>query len=80
MQADVAQRTGEEAAGTEGGIEQGFRRASGLCGPHEGGDGARGVIFARIAGRLQIGEDLLVDVAEMLALGQIIEIDARKSC
>ena len=43
---------------------------------HEGGDGARRVIFARIAGRLQIGEDLLVDVAEMLALGEIIEIDA----
>ena len=42
---------------------------------HEGGDGARRVVFAGIAGRLQVVEDLLVDVAEVLALGQIVEID-----
>ena len=33
---------------------------------HESGDGARRVIFAGIAGRLQIVEQLLVELAEML--------------
>ena len=43
---------------------------------HEGGDGPRGVVFAGIAGALEVVEDLLVDVAEVLALGEIIEVDA----
>ena len=42
---------------------------------HEGGDGARGVVLARVAGALQVVEDLLVDVAEVLALGQVVEVD-----
>jgi len=42
---------------------------------HEGGDGAWRVIFASVARRLQIVENLFVYVAEMLALGQIIEIN-----
>ena len=42
---------------------------------HEGGDSARRVILARIAGALQVVEDLLVDVAEVLALGQVVEVD-----
>ena len=42
---------------------------------HEGGDGARRVIFAGIAGRLQIVEQLLVELAEMPALVEIVEID-----
>jgi hypothetical protein len=65
----MAQRTGEEATGAAGRIEQEFAGLGVYAVRHEGGDGARGVIFARIAGGLQIGEDLLVDVAEMLALG-----------
>jgi hypothetical protein len=43
---------------------------------HECGDGAGRVVLARIAGRLQVVEDLLVDVAEVLALGQVVEVDA----
>ena len=42
---------------------------------HERGDGARRVVFARVAGALQVVEDLLVDVAEVLALGQVVEVD-----
>jgi hypothetical protein len=42
---------------------------------HEGGHGARRVVFAGIAGRLQVVENLLVDVAEMLALAEIVEVD-----
>jgi hypothetical protein len=71
----VAQRTRQEAAGAAGGIEQDFAGARVDPVHHEGGDGARGVILARIAGRLQVIQDLLVDVAEVLALGQIVEID-----
>ena len=44
---------------------------------HEGGDGARRVVFARVAGDLQVVEDLLVDVAEVLPLGEVVEVDAR---
>ena len=37
---------------------------------------ARGrVVFARVAGDLQVVQDLLVDVAEVLALGQVVEVD-----
>ena len=42
---------------------------------HEGGDGARRVVLARVAGRLQVIENLLVDVAEVLTLGEVVEID-----
>jgi hypothetical protein len=43
---------------------------------HEGGDGAGGVVLAGVAGGLQVVEDLLVDVAEVLALGEVVEVDA----
>ena len=42
---------------------------------HEGGDGARRVILAGIAGRLQVVEQLLVELAEMPPLVEIVEID-----
>ena len=42
---------------------------------HEGGDGAGRVVLARVAGALQVVQDLLVDVAEVLALGQVVEVD-----
>ena len=41
---------------------------------HEGRNGAGSVILARIAGALQVIEDLLVDIAEVLPLGEIIEV------
>ena len=63
-------RAGEKAAGAAGGIEQDLAGMRVDAVDHEGGDGARRVILARIAGRLQVVENLLVDVAEMLALGR----------
>ena len=73
--AHVADGAGEKAAGAAGGIEQDFAGLRVDAVDHEGGDGARRVVFAGIARRLQVVEDLLVDVAEVLALGQIVEID-----
>jgi hypothetical protein len=73
--AHVANGAGEEAAGAAGGIEQDFAGMGIDAVHHEGGDGARRVVLARIAGALQVVEDLFVDVAEVLALGQIVEID-----
>ena len=73
--AHVADGAGEEAAGAAGGIEQDFAGLRVDAVHHEGGDGARRVVLARIAGALQVVEDLLVDVAEVLPLGEIVEID-----
>ena len=73
--AHVADGAGEEAAGAAGGIEQDFAGMRVDAVGHEGGDGARRVVFAGIAGRLQVVEDLLVDVAEVLALGEVVEVD-----
>ena len=66
--AHVAQRAGKKAAGAAGGIEQDFAGMRVDAVRHEGGDGAGRVILARVAGRLQVVENLLVDVAEVLAL------------
>ena len=74
--AHMADGAGEKAARAASRIEQDFAGMRIDAVHHEGGDGARRVIFARIAGRLQIGEDLLVDLAKMLPVGERIEIDA----
>ena len=74
--AHVADGAGEEAAGAAGGVEQDLAGLRVDAVDHEGGDGARGVVLARVAGALQVVEDLLVDVAEVLALGQVVEVDA----
>ena len=71
----MADGAGEEAAGAAGGIEQDFAGLRVDAVDHEGGDGARRVVLARVAGALQVVEDLLVDVAEVLALGQVVEVD-----
>ena len=71
----MADGAGEKAAGAAGGIEQDFAGVRVDAVDHEGGDGARRVVLARVAGRLQVVEDLLVDVAEVLALGEIVEVD-----
>jgi hypothetical protein len=42
---------------------------------HESRNRAWRVVFARIAGALQVVEDLFVYVAEMLSLGQVVEVD-----
>ena len=42
---------------------------------HESRNGAGRVIFAGIAGALQVIEDLLVNVPEMLPLGEVIKVN-----
>ena len=71
----VADGAGEKAARAAGGIEQDFAGARIDAIRHEGGDGARRVIFAGIAGRLQVVEKLLVELAEVPPLVEIVEID-----
>ena len=73
--AHVAQRTGQEAAGAAGRIEQGLARCGIDAIDHEGGDGTGRVVLAGVARRLEVVEDLFVDVAEMLAFGQVVEVD-----
>ena len=73
--AHVAHGAGEEAAGAAGGIEEDLAGLGIDTIHHEGGDGAGRVILAGVAGALQVVEDLLVDVAEVLALGEVVEID-----
>ena len=72
--AHVAKRAGEESARTAGGVQEDLAGMGIDAVHHEGGDGAGRVVFARIAGALQVGEDLLVDIAEVLALGEIVEV------
>ena len=43
---------------------------------HELGDGARGVVLAGVAGVLQVAQDLLVEVAEQVAVLRLVEVDA----
>ena len=68
-------RTGQEAAGAAGGVEQGLARCGVDAVDHEGGDGTGRVVLAGIARGLQVVQDLFVDVAKMLAFGQVVEVD-----
>ena len=72
----MADGAGEKAAGAAGGVEEDLAGLGVDAVGHEGGDGAGGVVLARVAGALQVVEDLLVDVAEVLALGQVVEVHA----
>ena len=72
--AHVAEGAGEKAAGAAGGVEEDFAGAGIDAVHHEGGDGAGGVVFAGVAGGLEVVEELLVDVAEVLALGEVVEV------
>ncbi len=67
--------TGEEATGAAGRVEEHLAGVRVDPVRHEGGDGARRVVFARIAGALEVVQDLFIDVAEVLALGQVVEVD-----
>ena len=73
--AHVAQGTGQEPAGAAGRVEQGLSRLGVDAVGHEGGDGSWGVVLAGVAGGLQVVEDLFVDVAKVLARGQVVEVD-----
>ena len=44
---------------------------------HELGDGAGRVVLAGVAGALEVAQDLLVDVAEQVAVRGDVEVDAR---
>ena len=56
----------EKAAGAAGGVEDGLAELGVHLVDDELGDGARGVVLARVARVLQVGQDLLVDVAELV--------------
>ena len=73
--AHMGDGAGEEAPGTAGGVEQHLAGFGVDAVGHEGGDGAGGVVFARVARALEVVENLLVDVAEVLALFQVVEVD-----
>ena len=72
--AHVADGAGKESARAAGGVEENFAGPGIDAVHHERSDGAGRVILAGIAGALQVVEDLLIDVAEMLPLGEIIEV------
>ena len=74
--AHVADRAGEEAAGAHGGVEQQLAGFGIHPLHHEAGYPSGRVVLARIAGALQIVEQLFVDVAEVFALGEIVEVNA----
>src|SRR3546814_6801475 len=61
-------RAGEKSARAARGIEDDFAGLGIDAIHHEGGDGARRVIFTRVASGLQVVEELPVNVTEMLAL------------
>ena len=73
--AHVPQGTGQEAAGAAGGIKQRLARFRVDTVHHECGHSTGRVVLARIARRLQVIEDLFVDVAKMLAFAQVVEVD-----
>jgi len=72
---DVLDGTGEEAAGAAGGVEEGLAELGVDLLDHEAGDGAGGVELAGVAGALEVAEDLLVEVAEEVAVGALVEVD-----
>ena len=71
----MADGAGEEAAGAAGGVEEDLAGLRVDAVGHEGGDGTGSVVLARVAGALEVVQDLLVDVAEVLALGKVVEVD-----
>ena len=71
----MADRTGQKAAGAAGGVEEDFAGVRVDPVDHEGGHRPRGVVFPRVPRRLQVVENLFVDVAEVLTLGEVVEID-----
>ncbi len=73
--AHVADGAGQKPAGAAGRIEQYLAGVRIDAIRHERGNGARRVVFARVAGALQVVQDLFVDIAEVLALGEVVEVD-----
>ena len=74
--AHVANGAGEEATRAHGGVEQQLTGFGVQPLHHEAGHPARRVVLTCIAGALQVVEQLLVDIAKVLPLAEIIEINA----
>ena len=75
VRALVVDGAGEKAAGAAGGIEHDFVQLRVDAVDDEPGEGARGVELARVAGALQVAQDLLVDAAEGVAVARVVEVD-----
>ena len=71
----VADGAGEEAARAAGGVKHQLAGSGVDAVDHEGCHGAGRVVFARVARALQVVENLLVDVAEVLAVGEVVEVN-----
>lgn len=71
----VIERAGEEAAGAAGRVHNRLAELRIDAIDHKAGDGARGIKLTGIARRLQIFEDLFVNVAEQVALAGAGEVD-----
>src|SRR5450631_2688476 len=68
-------RTSQKTARTTRRIKKNFTRMRINSIHHESGNCARRVVFTRIASGLQVVQYLLVDVTEVLTLGEIVEVD-----
>ena len=66
----------EEAAGAAGGVEQRFAQARIDLLDDELRDRARGVELTRVAGRLKIFKQFLINVAKHMAVIRGVEVDA----
>jgi hypothetical protein len=73
--AQVFDGADQEAAGAGGGVQHFFAELGVDHVHHELGDGARRVELARVAGALQVFEDLFVEVVELVALALAVEVD-----
>jgi hypothetical protein len=71
----VADGASEKSAGSAGWVKQALTRSGINTIDHERGYRARCVVLARVSGALQIVENLLVDVAEVLPLRKVVEVD-----
>ncbi|MNX97609.1 hypothetical protein D3C86_1299820 [compost metagenome] len=67
---------GEEAARTAGRVHDLFVQFRVDHAHHEFGDRARGVKLAGVTGVLQVAQQLLVEIAELVALLGLIEVHA----
>ena len=74
--AQVLNGADEEAAGAAGGVEDGLAQAGIDLLDDELGDGAGRVELARVAGRLEVLQELLVDIAEHVAIVGCVEVDS----
>jgi hypothetical protein len=78
VRADVLDGAGEEAAGAAGRVEHDLAEARVHHVDGELRDGAGRVVLARVAGALEVAQDLLVDVAEEVAA--LLSLKSMASC